>query len=397
MAVDPSEKGLIGASGGMDSMVLLAALHELGYNVAAAHVNFQLRGDDSDGDAALVRDWCKNHQVEYVEKVIDTKEYASTHQLNIQSAAREIRYAWWQDLVDEGRFQWIATAHHHDDNIETFLLNLLRGTGMKGLKGIPLKRDYFIRPMIDISGSVIESFASSFNIPFRKDKSNDSDDYMRNKIRHHLLPLLEDLKGDFNKVMKHNLLRLDSEWEAWEASYHQWEFRNVHQASEGFRIYYERPLKSFLLRWLEEKGIPWKLAFDFISSESDNGNVLEHGTFCLSRAKEGFYFQQIEEDLSVWIPGPGTYVIDGDELSIEPVKDSDFSFTSDPWTEYADLSLVPWPLEFRQARDGDHFQPIGMKGRSKKLQDYLVDLKLDFLKKTNPYPGIRGSYGMADW
>src|SRR4029079_6529777 len=114
-----------------------------------AHVNFQLRGGESDDDAALVHSWCEKKNTPYLELVTDTKQYDSQHKLNTQSAAREIRYNWWKELLQNETFEWVATAHHQDDSIETFLLNLLRGTGIKGLQGIPAKRDRFIRPMID--------------------------------------------------------------------------------------------------------------------------------------------------------------------------------------------------------------------------------------------------------
>jgi tRNA(Ile)-lysidine synthase len=379
--VDPSSRLLAGVSGGLDSMVLLDALHRLGYSVTAGHVNFQLRGNDSDEDAILVRTWCEAHKIDYLEKIIDTKKYAEAHQLNIQSAARDIRYDWWASLVESGNFQWVVTAHHHDDSIETFFLNLLRGTGLNGLKGIPIKRDYFLRPLIANSRTEIESYATMYEVPFRTDQSNDSDDYYRNRVRHHLIPMLLDLNPDFNKVMKHNLFRIGMEWHAWEEAYRRWEDENVISDANGFQIKSEKPEGAFLLKWLEEKSIPWSLAFDFISSGELNGKPLDHEDLRLSRTQSGFYFQKIEPDFSVWIPGPGTYHIDGSELSIEPVASTDFGSNQDPWTEYVDLTNTHWPFELRGIREGDQFQPIGMHGKSKKLQDYFVDLKLDFHEK----------------
>src|SRR5687768_15492367 len=190
LGVLPRSRILVGVSGGVDSMVLLHVLNVLEYPIAAAHVNFNLRGNESDEDAALVRQWCQENDTMYFEHYIDTKEYASERKLNTQSAAREIRYQWWKELVASDSFDFVATAHHRDDAIETFFINLFRGTGIKGLKGIPAKRDFFIRPMLRISRTEIEDFASQYNIPFRIDRSNESDDYQRNRIRHHFIPLL---------------------------------------------------------------------------------------------------------------------------------------------------------------------------------------------------------------
>ncbi len=380
--VMPSSRLLVGVSGGVDSMVLVMVMHELSYSLTAAHVNFQLRGKESDDDASLVKKWCSDHHVSYLENVTNAKQYAVLHKLNTQSAAREIRYNWWETLVETGTFDFVATAHHRDDNIETLFLNLLRGTGLKGLRGIPAQRDYFIRPMIDVSRVEIESFASNYDIPFRSDSSNESDDYQRNRIRHHLIPLLHDLNPDFDSVMKHALRRMEIEWKAWDFAYQLWQKNNAIQKNGGYDLKPEKPEQSFLLRWLEEKGIPWSLTYDFISSpQSDSGKVLDYRGYRLSRTAAGFYFEKIEVVPSVLIPEPGSFQIGDNELSIELVSSQEFIVNTDPWIEYADLSKITWPLELRPVMAGDHFQPLGMMGKSKKIQDYLVDLKLDHYEK----------------
>jgi tRNA(Ile)-lysidine synthase len=380
--VVPSSRILIGVSGGVDSMVLLMALKELGYPVTACHVNFQLRGQDSDDDASFVEKWCKNNLIDYVEHVVNTKDYVAIHRLNTQSAAREIRYDLWDKLMDSSGYDFMATAHHRDDRIETLFLNLLRGTGIKGLRGIPVQRDYFIRPMIDIPRSQIESFSRENNIPFRTDISNESDDYQRNRIRHHLIPLLNDLNPNLDSVMSHSLRRINLEWNAWEASYQNWIEKNVIEYGESFDLNASRQEFAFLLKWLEERNIPWSLANDFISSDlAESSKILEHGGYRLSRTRIGFHFEIIENFSSIIISSPGIFQFDNGEISIEQVPFEEFSSHSDPFTEYADLTEVRWPLELRAIQAGDKFQPIGMKGQTKKLQDYLVDLKLEFHQK----------------
>ncbi|MGB4849922.1 MAG: tRNA lysidine(34) synthetase TilS, partial [Saprospiraceae bacterium] len=376
--IKPSSGLLVGVSGGVDSMVLLTVLKELEYNPVAAHVNFQLRDMESDEDASLVHTWCSEHNVSYLEYIADTKQYAAVHKLNTQSAAREIRYNWWKELVEKESFDWVATAHHQDDSIETFFLNLLRGTGIKGLRGIPAQRDYFIRPMIDISRKEIESFAFTYNIPYRIDRSNDSDDYQRNRIRHHLIPLLRELNPDLNTVMKSEKKRIELEWEAWDHAYHYWQRNNLLPDVQGFKIKAEPAEYAFLLRWLEEKNIPWPLAYDFITSaHADSGKVLDYDLMRLSRTTDGFYFETLEIFHPVIIESAGIYPIGQQILSIEVMSPDAFSIDMDPAVEFADLQNVSWPLELSCVLPGDHFQPIGMNGKSKKIQDYLVDLKLE--------------------
>jgi tRNA(Ile)-lysidine synthase len=318
-----------------------------------------LRGKDSEDDASFVKNWCVSHNIPYIEHKVDTKQYAVDHKLNTQSAAREIRYNWWKTLVDNKNFDHVATAHHQNDRIESFFLNLLRGTGMKGLTSIPVQRDFYIRPLMNVTRSEIETFASEHQIPFRTDRSNESDDYMRNRIRHHLIPMLMELNGNFESVMAQVLQRNGLEWAAWEFAFHQWEQINVIEKTGSYDLKASKPEQSFLFKWLE------------------------YGGNRLSRTISGFYFEKNKNTASILIPEPGTWQSEDDEFSIELVSIEEYKPGDDPWTEYADLSAIHWPLEIRGIQPGDHFQPIGMLGKSKKIQDYLVDLKLEQHEKNN--------------
>ena len=376
--VMPSSRILVGVSGGIDSMVLIAALHELGYATTAAHVNFQLRGKDSDDDALLVKKWCQDHDIPFLEQTVDTKQYAALHKLNTQSAAREIRYNWWNSLMESNTYDFIATAHHFDDNIETFLLNILRGTGIKGLRGIPPQREYFIRPLINVSRFEIEAFSNEYDIPFRTDQSNMSDAYQRNKIRHHLIPFLKEFNPDLDSVMRHMFQRIGLELKAWDFNYEEWQKKNIIQENGNYQLQTGKEEFAFLLKWLEEKGIPWSLAFDFVSSaQAGSGKFLDYEEFRLSRTHHGYYLERKQLPINIRIEQPGTFQIGKDEITIEKVPVEYYKETLDPWMEYADFNGIQWPLELSVVLAGDHFQPLGMMGRSKKIQDYLVDLKLD--------------------
>ena len=384
LGVPDDARVLVGVSGGADSMVLLHAFHALKYKITAAHVNFKLRGEESDQDAEYVRNWCHANQIPFLLLEADTKKYAEDNNLNTQQAARQIRYTWWEDLKGSNSIDYVATAHHLDDNIETFFVNLLRGTGIKGLSGIPAERDGFIRPMLEVSRHEIEEYASAFQIAYRIDSSNLKDDYQRNKIRHHLVPLLEELSPGFSSRMQHNLVRAKKEWEDFDRSFHSWVRSNIHVEKHGFQILDNKEYPAFLLKWLEEEGMPWNLSLDFISSGKENeGKVLHYQDLTLSRTGKGYFFQKENKREIIEINSPGTYEFYNGILTIQELSEIPATWPRGSSTEFVSPSVMQFPLHIRHVEPGDAFQPLGMNGHHKKLQDLLVDRKLEMHEKHN--------------
>ncbi len=382
LGVPVSAKILVGVSGGVDSMVLLFVLHKLGHNVSAAHVNFNLRGVESDNDALFVKHWCQEQGIPHYELSQDTKAYVTTSDTNVQTAARNIRYEWWELLVQTHQFDFVATAHHLDDTIETVFLNLLRGTGLKGLRGIPHRRDFFIRPLLESTRKEIESFAEQFSIPFKTDASNHADAYQRNKLRHHLIPMLEEMTSGFHATMKHSLLRINLEWEAWDEAFSQWTLKHILPQLDGFQIECPLHAEPFLLRWLEDKGLPWNLTFDFImSSMADSGQVINYENFRLSRITNGYYFEEVQPTINLVLHKPGYYSFGNFTLDIKEIPGNQFSPEQDPMIEFVSSKVVQWPLHIRNVATGDSFQPFGMSGKTKKIQDLMVDQKLEMFEK----------------
>ena len=382
LGVTHTSKVLLGVSGGVDSMVLLHVLKDLGYQVSAGHVNFNLRGPESLKDALFVGKWSNDHAIPFYELSKDTKAYASENKLGTQEAARDIRYAWWEELVHQHEFDFVATAHHLDDTIETMLLNLFRGTGFKGLTGIPRKRDFFIRPLLDNSKEEIASYAETFSIPYRMDQSNETDHYQRNKLRHHLVPLLREIYPGWHSSMKHTLQRLHTEWETWHGTFDNWVSNSVIREKDGFMIYGSEENLAFKLRWLEEKGIPWSLAYDFLTATTaDTGTILKHQHLSLYRTDKGHYFEETPPSTHIRIEKAGKYLIGDFSFEIEQVTIEAYQIDQNPFVEFINETVVRWPLELRTINTGDRFQPLGMQGKTKKLQDYLVDLKLEMHEK----------------
>lgn len=391
IGVAPASPILCGVSGGLDSMALLHILHQLGYQVTAAHVNFQLRGEASDADARFVEKWCLAHDIPVLVHTVNTKAYARELNLNIQLAAREIRYQWWENLLQQGPYTYVATGHHLDDSIETVWLNLLRGTGVKGIQGIRVRRDQYIRPLSGSSRAELEAYSRSAGIEFRTDESNLGDAYTRNRLRHHLLPIIRELYPDYTARFRHTLQRLRLELSDYQQVYDAWVAQVIKPVQHGFIINMTGQPHSFLLRWLEEKGFPWTLADQYIhASDPVKGKPLVYMGWQLSRTSDGFALEEMAAATSVRIEGPGYYDLGEMSLSIESYSGSpDFQKTPND-TVFIRSDVIQWPLTIRSIEAGDRFQPFGLEGHTRKLQDYLIDLKLEPYEKkkvlvlTNP-------------
>lgn len=201
-------KTLLAVSGGVDSMVLLHLYKALNLDFAVAHCNFKLRADESYLDETLVKDFCKNHNIPFFVERFDTMQFVETHKVSIQIAARELRYKWFKQICVDFDYQFIATAHHLDDQAETFLINLTRGTGIDGLIGIPEKNKNIIRPLLPFSRNEILNYAQENDIEWREDASNATTKYLRNKMRHLVLPVLKEENTEFLKTFQNTLNNL---------------------------------------------------------------------------------------------------------------------------------------------------------------------------------------------
>ncbi len=200
-----SDRILVAVSGGLDSMVMLHLFQQCKFIVGVAHVNFQLRGKESDDDEKFVKEFCTKNAISFYAKKFDTGEFAKENDLSIQMAARQLRYNWFNELLAEHQFDFVATAHHLNDAVETVLLSLVRGSGLVGFDGIAFKNNKVIRPMLFATRPEIENYAKENNIQWREDHSNASDDYSRNFIRHNIYPLLKQLNPSLEKTFNESI------------------------------------------------------------------------------------------------------------------------------------------------------------------------------------------------
>ena len=198
------EKVIVTCSGGADSIFLLHILNKLGFDCVVAHCNFHLRGEESDRDENFVREFCEKENLTLLVEHFDTKKYAAENKLSIEMAARELRYTWFEKVREEHNAQAIAVAHHSDDSIETILLNMLRGTGVRGICGIRPRNEFVVRPLLCVNRKEIEDYLSEQGIGYITDSTNLENEYTRNKIRNIVMPILREINPQIDSVMLSN-------------------------------------------------------------------------------------------------------------------------------------------------------------------------------------------------
>lgn len=385
---------LLAISGGVDSMCLMYVLLNSDVRLEVAHCNFQLRGEASDTDEDFVREHAETVDLPFYTKRFDTKAYAKRNGVSVQMAARELRYTWFEELCNQQSINLIATAHHKDDEIESFFIHLLRGAGIRGLKGIPVKRGRIIRPFLCVRKQEIQAYAGELEIPFRDDISNLSDIYLRNKIRHHLVPLVEQMIPQGTEKILHSMNLLFQENSALEEALDKlWSDHVVLNEDQCKIILPDRPQQDsfnmFVSRMLLDFGFNATQILDLL-----HGKTVKTGGIFLSHTHQllvdrGMYILTALAD-----PGsreaykintfPCTLTTHSGMLRLELTKANQFSERNDPNIEYISYSNSLLPLTFRKWEHGDRFQPLGMEG-TQKLQDFFTNLKIPRSEKENIY------------
>jgi len=375
-----ADKLLLACSGGLDSSVLAHLLHAEGYDFAIAHMNFQLRGEASEGDAAFVEELARTLDASFYCKAVEVKALAEPGE-STQMTARRLRYDWFTKLFSEQAFNFVLTAHHTNDNLETTLINLIRGTGIHGLAGIPPKAGFLRRPLLESSRAMIETYAKANKLSWREDASNATDDYLRNRIRHHLTPMLY---NDFGLKP-----------ENWAKTAH-----NLRAAT----TLYNNRISDLQSRFCESRGTLWIV--------NRAGWAREELATFLHEQVYVYEFTNDQVRQMVSLPGQRTLESERAIVYITPERlvfelKSSIDHRQPPKRTihelpqlnigrgYYELSveLVPrpkvlgkasvfylaptnLPLHLRPRQNGDRFQPLGMGGKTKKVKDYMIDEKI---------------------
>lgn len=384
------DRVLIALSGGVDSMVLAELLRRCGYNIAFAHCNFRLRGAESDGDEQFVREYAQRVGVKLFVKQFDTHQYVADNKVSVEMAARELRYAWFNDLINANqslnssgasnngdgwqnlRFDKLALAHHADDQIETFFINLLRGSGIKGLKAMQPCNGMYIRPLLWASREQIKKFAIENGIQWREDSTNQDTVFLRNKIRHNLMPVYDGIKSDAREKILQSVECLASE-------------------NQLYRELLKDKLSAIetvdgVLHSVEKRHFGLQLLFEWIRGFGFSYSQCE-SIYASLDGEPGREFYSNEYQLVVEKETVELFPIDIEKLAGKELSFSEFEIspsfklqTSNPDVAQLDFDKLKLPLKMRSWQQGDRFRPLGMRG-SKLVSDFFNDLNFTAYRK----------------
>lgn len=391
------KRTLLAVSGGADSVVMCDLFSKAGYKFAIAHCNFQLRGEEANGDEQFVKELGSRYGVEVYTIRFDTNQYAEENKLSIQLAARQLRYNWFEQLRKEHKLKLVATAHHLNDNIETIIYNLAKGTGIHGLRGIPHRQGHIIRPLLFASREEIEAYVKENNLSYREDSSNASDKYTRNKIRHNIIPLLKEINPSLEKTLGDKIELLNEVEELYEKR-----LRKVSRQlflPRGGDVYI--PLlklkktahaSTILYEYLKGFGFTPAQVEDMLSVideapgkqfVTEQARVIKDRRFFIltKLPEENTTVKQItENDLEVVFGNSKIQITNSIGTNV-PNIESRMSQSSH--VEYIERSQLEFPLLLRKWKAGDYFYPIGMGMKKKKVKKFLTDLKLPLNEKEN--------------
>jgi len=376
-------KFLLACSGGLDSVVLVDLCSKSKLDFAIAHCNFNLRGEASNGDEAFVRELSLLNDKKFYITNFDTIGYVKKNKVSIQVGARELRYDWFAKIMQENDIGTLVTAHHIDDSVETFLINLSRGTGIDGLTGIPEKTDTLSRPLLRFSRSQILEYAQSQKLQWREDASNADTKYLRNKIRHEIVPVLKDLNPSFLKnfiktqdYLSESAAMIDSQVKELKSRLFR-EDTGVIRISIAELLKLE-PVSAYIHALFKGYGFTeWNDVENLLSAMS--GKEIYSKTHRLVKDREFLLLTEVKEeaDAQYQVLDGQMEILEPVQLKIETVNDLSAKNKN---TLYIDKKALKYPLTIRKWKNGDYFYPLGMKGR-KKLSKFFKDEKIDVVSK----------------
>jgi tRNA(Ile)-lysidine synthase len=388
------QKGLLTVSGGMDSVLMVELFAKAGFSFSLAHCNFGLRAEESDADELFVKKLAIKYKVPFYSTTFNTKAYADTNKLSIQMAARDLRYAWFEQLAKEHSFQYIATAHHQTDNTETVLLNLSKGTGLAGLHGIVPKRGLFIRPLLFANKDQMLDYVVESQLIWREDSSNESVKYQRNKIRHEVLPILKEINPNLDETFKRSTEKI------------QWAETFLNDQKEQFKKQYLEEKEGSHYLNMEPLKLDASLKYIYAEIFADFGfNYLTCKELLLSVSEASglsyespMYTAQTHGNQWVIVPNNNSAEFQIQEIVLENIE-KDLVFHEESGLRFElientenykiptaknmaalDFDTLKLPLKFRYYKEGDWFCPLGMNAK-KSVADFLNGEKVPLLLK----------------
>lgn len=385
---------LIALSGGVDSVVLSHLMCRANYKISLAHCNFHLRDEESNRDEAFVRRWAKENNIPLFVKEFDTYQYMKENKLSLEMAARDLRYNWFNSLLESEGFTCLCTAHHLDDSIETFFINLLRGTGIAGLHGIKVKNDKIVRPLLFATREEILSYAKQNNISYVEDSTNSETKFTRNKIRHNLFPVLREINPNFEFALKKDIEYLNDTEFIFRREIEKTKKEIIETEQEVIKINISKlkqlnPMKIYLYEILSEYGFNETNINDILSCLDENsGKQFFSKTHRLVKDRQYIFIDVIKNNTTndfFLIDNCQSSLIHPLKMQIELLRDLKFiNISKDKNIAMLDADLLKFPLVLRKWRQGDSFVPFGMR-KEKKLSDYFTSNKYSLLDKENQW------------
>jgi tRNA(Ile)-lysidine synthase len=380
------KKLLVATSGGLDSMVLVHLFQKLNFDFALAHCNFQLRNLESDADEKFVSHYADQHKIPCFTTKFDTINYSERHKASTQVAARTLRYNWFNEILKQQNFDYIITAHHADDVIETFMINLSRGTGLEGLLGIPSKNGNIIRPMLPFSRKEIENYASENQLQWREDSSNASDKYVRNKIRHHIVPVFKEINDSFLPSFQNTLEHLNQQQSLVADAVLLVYEKVVSEEKKQLKINILALLqyhnyKAYLYQWLHKYGFTaWNDVYDLVHSQS--GKQIFSENYVLLKDRDCLLLSQKTTDFEAVVFHSITentnFPLNFSFCNISNISNQNKNII------FVEESKLQFPLTIRKWNEGDYFYPAGMQGK-KKVSKYFKDEKFTLFQKQQAF------------
>ncbi|WP_417445243.1 tRNA lysidine(34) synthetase TilS [Joostella sp.] len=379
-----TSKVAIASSGGIDSMVLTHLCYQLGMDICVLHCNFQLRGDASLGDEDFLQQKMETFDIPFYSIRFMTNAYAEAHKISTQIAARELRYDWFKQQKDILNFEYLLTGHHADDNLETFLINLSRGTGIEGLTGIPEINDYIVRPLLPFSRDEIFQYALHNEIKWREDSSNAETKYLRNKIRHEVIPKIKEINPSVLQSFENTVNHLKGSSEILNSHIDSLRSDIFIKGGKDIKVSIAAlqnltPKESYFYHLFKDFGFndPTDL-INIIDSQS--GKQLFSSTHRLVRDRDEIIIstaEKEEEIVDFFIEESQSLITTPIKISIDLVEHIE---AGDSHSIYVDKETLKFPLKLRKWENGDYFYPFGMQGK-KKLSKFFKDEKISLLDK----------------
>jgi tRNA(Ile)-lysidine synthase len=382
---------LLAVSGGRDSMAMAHLFLSCKIDFVVAHCNFQLRGDDALADEALVKNWCSENNIPFYVQRFDTKKESELLKAGIQETARKLRYDWFQQLATQHNFQFIATAHHANDTVETLLINLFKGTGINGLQGIPQQNGNIIRPLLFANREDINTYITENHIPYRDDLSNKEDKYLRNAVRLHIVPTIEKYFPNANKQLLESIHRFQQADALYNQAVTQKTKKLIEKRGNDFyipvlKLQKVQPLEALCYELFKPFGFTGNQTPQLINLISaSSGKQLFSATHRVIKDRNFLIITSLKTTEATFLSIenlPKTIETEGKIFQFSTITNTS-DFTKTPDEACLDLTKITLPLTLRKWRQGDYFYPLGMGMKKKKLSRFFIDQKIPLHDKEN--------------